>query len=119
MTQTVNIVVFAASSNLFLSPVAWTISENNSAAVNLTITGGNGPFQVFTSNTVLSSVSGSSPQITNPLTFDGRIVTVALGTQANRCVAADTLITITVIDSLNKSTTSTMTIKDNSPTACP
>ena len=119
ITQTVSIVVAAPSSNLFLSPVAWTISENNSAAVNLTITGGNGPFQVFTSNTVLSSVSGSSPQITNPLTFDGRIVTVALGTQANRCVAADTLITITVIDSLNKSTTSTMTIKDNSPTACP
>ena len=119
ITQTVNIVIAPQANGMFLSPAAWTISENNSAAINLTITGGNGPFQVFTSNTLLSSVSGSSPQITNPLTFDGRIVTVALGTQANRCVAADTPITITVTDSLGKQTTSTMTIKDNSPTACP
>lgn len=122
-TQTISITVGAQVSNLFLSPVQWTINETNNSVIPLTITGGNGPFQVFTSSTTLSSVTGTSPDALNPLTFNGRTVNVGLGSNANRCVALDTNITLTVIDSLNKSTTSTMTIRDLStavpPVACP
>lgn len=110
--QTVAITIVAQTSNMFLSPVVWNINETNTAVIPLTISGGNGPFQVFTSNTLLSTVDGTSPDPLNPLTFNGRTVNVSLGTLAARCVAADTNVTITVKDSLNVTTTSVMTIKD-------
>lgn len=107
-----DITVAAQTSNMQLSPIVWNINETNNATISLTISGGNGPFQVFTNNTVLSTVAGTSPDPLNPLSFTGRTVNVSLGTQGTRCVAADTAVTITVKDSLNISTTSTMTIKD-------
>ena len=109
---TVGIAVVAQTSNMFLSPTVWNINETNNAIIPLSISGGNGPFQVFTSNTVLSNVAGTSPDPLNPLTFTGRTVNVSLGTQGTRCVAADTAVTVTVKDSLNVTTTSVMTIKD-------
>lgn len=110
--STVGVTVTAQVSNMVISPVAWNINETNNSVISLTISGGNGPFQVFTSNTVLSAVSGTNPDPLNPLTFSGRTVNVGLGTQGTRCVAADTPVTITVKDSLNVTATSTMTIKD-------
>lgn len=110
--STVGITIAAQTSNMVLSPVAWNINETNTAVIPLTISGGNGPFQVFTSNTLLSTVDGTSPDPVNPLTFNGRTINVSLGTLGARCVAADTAVTITVKDSLNVSTTSVMTIKD-------
>ncbi|MBC3907595.1 MULTISPECIES: beta strand repeat-containing protein [Undibacterium] len=110
--SSVAVTVAAQTSNMFLSPTVWNINETNNAIIPLTISGGNGPFQVFTNNTVLSNVAGTSPDPLNPLTFTGRTVNVSLGTQGTRCVAADTNVTITVKDSLNITTTSVMTIKD-------
>ncbi|MEB0031459.1 hypothetical protein QN372_11935 [Undibacterium sp. RTI2.1] len=112
LTQTINITVNVAISNMFLSPSDWSISETNNSTVNLAIKGGNGPFQVFTTNTILSSVSGTLPQASNVLTFDGTTVGVAIGSQGTRCVSSDTVISIVVKDSLGQSATSNMTIKD-------
>lgn len=108
----VDVSIAAQTSNMLLSPIAWNINETNNSVISLTISGGNGPFQIFTNNTVLSSVAGTNPDPLNPLSFTGRTVNVGLGTQGTRCVGADTAVTITVKDSLNISTTSTMTIKD-------
>ncbi len=108
----VGITVVAAPGGLILTPAVWTINETNNAIIPLTITGGTSPYQVFTSNTVLSSVSGTTPDALNPLTFTGTTVNVSLGTQGTRCVVTDTPVTITVKDSRNVTTSSTMTIKD-------
>ncbi|MFZ6769106.1 beta strand repeat-containing protein [Undibacterium sp. Di26W] len=109
-TSLVTITVAAPVSTLSISPVVFNINETNVATISLNISGGNAPFQVFTSSALLSSVSGNSPDPLNPLSFNGRVVSVALGTQGTRCVAADTPVTITVKDSQNVTATSTMTI---------
>ncbi|MFZ6654245.1 beta strand repeat-containing protein [Undibacterium sp. TJN19] len=111
-TSLVSITVVAPVTTMSISPNVFNINETNVATINLNITGGNAPFQVFTSSTLLSSVSGSNPDPLNPLSFNGRVLSVALGTQGTRCVAADTAVTITVKDSQNVTATSTMTIKD-------
>ncbi|MFZ6677685.1 beta strand repeat-containing protein [Undibacterium sp. Tian12W] len=110
--SSVGITVIAAPGGLTLSPAVWTINETNNSTIPLTISGGAVPYQVFTSNTVLSSVAGTSPDALNPLTFTGTTVNVSVGTQGTRCVVTDTPVTITVKDSRNVTTTSTMTIKD-------
>ncbi|MES2041697.1 MAG: hypothetical protein V4495_28100 [Pseudomonadota bacterium] len=114
----VNIIVKNALNTLQLSPVDWSINETNSTIIPLTVSGGSGPFQVFTSDTLLSSVSGTNPDAGNPLTFNGRNVNVALGTQGNRCVAANTAVTITVKDSVGSTATSTMTILNLTTGGC-
>ncbi|MET3119869.1 hypothetical protein AAKU64_004116 [Undibacterium sp. GrIS 1.8] len=113
--QTISATAAAPVSNMLLSPNTWSINETNNSTVSLNIKGGNGPFQVFTSNSLLSSVSGTLPEATNALTFDGTTVNVAVGSQGTRCVGADTQITITVKDSSNQSATSTMTIVNQTP----
>ncbi len=114
----VNITVKVALNSLQISPVDWSINETNSTTISLTVSGGSGPFQVFTSSTLLSSVTGTNPDAGNPLTFTGRIVNVALGTQGSRCVAADTPVTVTVKDSLGSTATSTMRILNLTTGGC-
>ena len=118
ISKTVNISVKPAAVSLTLSPTNWSINETNNASVNLTITGGSGPFQVFTDTPLLSSVNGSNPDAANPLTFTGRTVNVSLGTQGSRCVAADTIVKITVKDSLNTQADSFMKILNLTTGGC-
>ncbi len=119
LAQTIIVTVSAlVAPTMRVTPAAWSINETNGGTIPLVISGGNGPFQVFTNSTLLSSVSGTSPDAVNPLTFTGRTVNVSTGTQGNRCVAANTDVTLTVVDSLNNTATSVMTIV-NVPAGCP
>lgn len=117
-TSSVTVNATLPTTSLFISPNVFTINETNVATVTLNLTGGNAPFQVFTNNTLLSTVSGTSPDPLNPLTFTGRTINVALGTQGTRCVAADTPVTITVKDAQNVTATSTMTIQNLAVGGC-
>lgn len=109
--------ILAAVNNLSLTPVSWSILDNNNSSVSLTLNGGVPPFQVFTSGTnaaLLSSVTVTNNGITllpsQAPFFTDRTLTIGLGSQGTRCVGADTTLTFTVVDSLNTSTTSTMKI---------
>jgi len=98
---------------LRLSPNPFLLSEDSTDIINLNIFGGTGPYRAFTSDQRLSSVSVA-----------GSVLSVGLGTNANRCftpfdssgvrVPFGTFdVTITVLDSLGAAATSTMTLKDN------
>jgi len=115
---TVPVIVNASSTALGLNPVDWSINETNNSVIGLTISGGVLPFQVFTNNTLLSTVAGTNPDPLNPLSFNGRTVNVSLGTQGTRCVAADTPVVITVKDGNNISVSSTMRILNLTTGGC-
>ncbi|MFZ6688595.1 beta strand repeat-containing protein [Undibacterium sp. SXout11W] len=128
-TQTVNIGTIGAKlSSMSLTPVAWSIFGNNSSSISLNLIGGIAPFQVFSTSPTQSNVALlSSVVVTNngvallptqPPFFTDRTLTINLGTQGKRCVAASTPITFTVKDSVGTAATSTMTIVPNSG-ACP
>nr|WP_315486907.1 hypothetical protein [uncultured Undibacterium sp.] len=98
---------------LRISPNPFLIGEDSTDIINLNIFGGTGPYRAFTSDQRLSSVSVA-----------GSVLSVGLGTNANRCftpfdssgvrVPFGTFdVTITVLDSLGAAATSTMTLKDN------
>lgn len=113
VTQTVSIAsITAATSGMFLTPQKWSIDETNNAAVTLTLTGGVPPYQVFNSSTALASVVATTNGTPSSLFFSDRTLTVNVGTQGTRCVNGNQIITFTVVDSLNRTTTSTMTIVD-------
>ncbi|WMW81247.1 pilus assembly protein N-terminal domain-containing protein [Undibacterium cyanobacteriorum] len=116
--QTKSVVISAVASvkQLRISPSVLTIGEDNSANFTVQIFGGTGPYRVFTSDLILSSVTNAGGIST---------VTVSPGTQGNRCFnrydstpayipGATYDITITAVDSLGVSATATMTLKDNS-----
>ena len=112
ITVTANV----AGSTMRISPSAIEIGEDNTSAFTLNIKGGTGPYRVFTSDLVKSGVAVS-----------GNIITVSVGTQGSRCIHPVDLsvppvyqrgstytVTITALDSLGTSATSTMAIRDNS-----
>ena len=112
ITVTANV----AGSTMRISPSAIEIGEDNSLPFTLTIQGGTGPYRVFTSDLVKSGVAVS-----------GNIITVSVGSQGSRCIHPVDLsvppvyqrgstytVTITALDSLGTSATSTMAIRDNS-----
>jgi hypothetical protein len=101
----VSITVLSEISDLRFIPQALTISELQNGAFNLLIAGGTAPYRVFTSNAVLAPLSG-------PV---GNVLTV--GAVASRCVAADTAVTLTVLDSLDRAATHVLTIDDDG--TCP
>jgi len=113
--------IVAQVSSMSLTPVAWSILDNNNSSVGLTLNGGVPPFQIFSTSPTQSNVALlSSIVVTNngvALTatqspfFSDRTLTVNLGTQGTRCTNADVPITFTVKDTLGASATSTMTIK--------
>ncbi|MBC3920691.1 hypothetical protein H8L32_24715 [Undibacterium sp. CY18W] len=117
-TSSVTVTATIPATSLFISPSVFTINETNVSTILLNLTGGNAPFQVFTNNTLLSTVSGTNPDPLNPLSFTGRSINVSLGTQGTRCVAADTAVTITVKDAQNITATSTMTIQNLAVGGC-
>jgi hypothetical protein len=114
-TTSLVLTVGSVSSQLRLSPSVFLVGENEAGAVTLNIFGGTGPYRALTSDLVKSSVSISSSTVVS-----------GVGTSGNRCINPVTAdqppvyinsgtydITLTVIDSLGASATSTMTIKDN------
>ena len=121
-TQTISIGTIAAEvSAMSLTPVAWTILDNNTSSITLTLNGGIAPFQVFSSSPTASNVALlSSVVVTNngvaltasqPPFFTDRTLTINLGSQGTRCVLSNTPITFTVKDSLGTSAASVMTIQ--------
>lgn len=112
--KTITITATGASSILRLSPASFTVGEDYNSIIALSIFGGTGPYTALTSDLVMSSA-----------TISGTTLNVGLGSQTSRCIRiVDTggvvqnggtySVTLTVIDSLGASATSTMTIKDNS-----
>ena len=112
-STSVALTVSQTSTLLRLSPSAMLLAEDSTDSIALNIFGGTGPYAAFTSDQTLSSVSTT-----------GSILTVALGSNMNRCInPIDSSgvrvpngtfdVTITVVDSLGASATSIMTLKDN------
>ena len=96
----------AATPGIRLSPSALTVSENDNQAITLSIYGASGSTNVFSSDIALlrAAVVGSK-------------VSVTTGSNGTRCVAANTPVVITVVDSTGASALATVTITDNG--ACP
>ena len=106
-----SLTVNAATPGIRLSPGAVTISETSKENVSLTVFGASaGPVQVFSSD--LSKLTATVDNVTG-------IITLTTASPNSRCVATDTAITITVVDSSRATGVATVTIKDNSPAACP
>lgn len=112
-TKSLTITANQISTQLRLSPNAITVGEDNTSILSLNIFGGTAPYTAFTSDQTLTSVSTT-----------GSVLSIGLGTKANRCIdPIDSSgvrvpfgtfdITITVVDSLGASATSIFTIKDN------
>ena len=90
-----------------ISPTALTISELSTDPVTLQVYGAVSPVSAFSSDTSLLQA-----------TANGNTVIVSTGTKGNRCVAADTTVTISAVDAKGALATATVIIK-NSVSACP
>lgn len=112
-TTTLTLTVDATATTLRLSPSALLVGEDEPRIIALTVYGGTGPYTAYTSDLVLSNASAS-----------GNVFSTGLGSRGSRCInpvdAALVYIvngtfdvTLTVVDSLGASATSTLTIKDN------
>lgn len=98
----------AATPGIRLSPGAVAVSEFDTQSIVLTVYGAaSGPINVFSSDVRLLAAA-----------IVGQTVTVTTGTQLNRCVALNTPVTITVVDSTGATGVSTVTVT-NSVSACP
>lgn len=107
--QIVQIAVTATNTAaaLRLSPAEFTVSELNNSPFQVSIFGGTGPYRVFVNDQTLASA-----------TVSGTVVTIGLGTQGSRCVDSDTVVNLSVIDSLGATGTSELTINNESALAC-
>jgi hypothetical protein len=107
---TVNVI--QPGSTLTLLPATLSIDETNGAEIDLSIFGGVAPYRAFTTNAKLATVNvvGATLQVT---------AVPPAAAAAPRCVNADTPVTLTVLDSLGASATSTLTVVNTDPTACP
>nr|WP_315477084.1 hypothetical protein [uncultured Undibacterium sp.] len=112
-TKAISLTASQIDTILRLSPNPFLLGEDSTDIINFNIFGGTGPYRAFTSDQRLSSVS-----------VVGSVLSVGLGTNANRCftpfdssgvrVPFGTFdVTITVLDSRGAAATSTMTLKDN------
>jgi len=103
-----SLTVNAATPGIRLSPNAVILSERGTENVSLTVFGASaGAIDVFSSD--LSKLIATVDNVT-------RVVT--LTTPGNRCVDADTPVTITVVDASRATGVATVTIRDNGLT-CP
>lgn len=93
----------AATPGIRLSPGTVTVSENDTQPILFNVFGAaTGALSVFSSNITLLQAA-----------VNANVVTVTTGTQVNRCVDADTPVTITVVDSTRAVGVATVTIQDN------
>lgn len=104
-TQAVTVTIAQTSPLLRLSPSAITIDEKSNVSIPLNVFGGTAPYVAYTSDSRLAPVSVS-----------GAVLTIA-PSATNRCVLADTTVTITVVDTTGASATSNLLVKDNG--VCP
>ena len=102
----VNVEVATGAPQFNLIPAEQTISENSTEPVYLNVLGGMGALSVKSSDTNLLKA-----------TISGNTVTLTTGTNAERCVAADTKVTITVVDSRGFNATAVVTLANN-PAGC-
>ena len=100
-TATVSITASAGTNVFRLSPASVTIAENETQTVLLTLFGqsSTGIPRVFSSNIGLLSA-----------TLSGNVVTL---TPSGHCVLADTVVTISAVDSIGAIGTATVTVKDS------
>lgn len=91
-----------------LSPNALTISEVDDQPIKFGVFGAVGEFCVFSSNTALLKLKGGTSCVS------GTAFEIDTGTQGNRCVAADTNVEISIVDSVRSIGKATVTIKNAS-----
>jgi hypothetical protein len=112
-TSTLNLTVNATATTLRLSPSALMVGEDEVRTIVLNVYGGTAPYTAYTSDLVLSNAS-----------VTGNVFSTGLGSRGSRCInPVDSSgvyivngtfdVTLTVVDSLGASATSTLTIKDN------
>jgi hypothetical protein len=101
--------ILAGSPQFNLAPAAMTISETSTEPLSLQISGGISPYTVRTSDLTLLQPSAN--------TVTGNTVTLLTGTKGNRCVNADSTVTVEIQDAKGAYATSKITITDN-PTGC-
>lgn len=109
-TVKVAVEITTATTQIRLSPSALAISEVDNQPINFGVFGAVGQYCVFSSNpSLLQPVGGTCPS-SNAFVID-------TGTRGNRCVAQDTDVKITVVDSAKSVGEAVVTIRNNG-TAC-
>lgn len=95
----------AGTPQIRISPAAITVSEVDTQNIALVAFGSVGSVKAFSDNPVLLAATVDATDPTK--------ITVKSGSQGNRCVLADTTVTITIVDSNQSSAITVVTIKDN------
>ncbi|MCI4440545.1 hypothetical protein [Tibeticola sp.] len=103
------VTTLAGSPQFNLAPAAMTISETSTEPLSLLISGGTSSYTVRTSDLTLLQPSAN--------TVTGNTVTLLTGTKGNRCVNADSPVTVEIRDANGAHATSAITITDN-PSGC-
>ncbi|MGQ9724752.1 MAG: hypothetical protein ACUVVU_05260 [Tepidimonas sp.] len=119
-TVKATVTVSAATPQIRIAPSALTLSEQSGASVTFSVfSAAKGDLAVFSSNPGLVSVSAVTPPVFNAdgtIRAFGSFVGTVSGTT---CVAADTAVTLTVVDSSGSTGTATVTVANTIPAACP
>ncbi|MBC3874205.1 beta strand repeat-containing protein [Undibacterium flavidum] len=120
VNKKITITANANPSTLRISPSALSFSEDSNTVLDLMIYGGTGPYRLYTTDLVYTSLPvGNVAQVIGGTPFN-----VGLGSQGNRCVVVKDVsgtvilgglydVTISVVDSKGASATSKLSIKDN------
>jgi len=108
LSTTFTVTSSAGQPAIQMSPSALAISELSGETLTFQVFGANGAIRAFSSDTSLLTAFVS-----------GNTVSVSTGTKGNRCVAADTVVTISVVDSVGALATSAITIRNSSSLICP
>lgn len=103
--------VISGQPSIRLSPNALTVSEISRSPIALTVFGATGAVNAFSSDLTLFTTA-----VTTAVSSDNQTITTITLNPQNRCVLADTLVTITVIDANRAVATSLITVKDNGNT---
>jgi hypothetical protein len=98
----------AGQPSIQLSPSSLSVSELSGDVITLKVYGAQGAISAFSSDTGLLQASAS-----------GSMITVITGSKGNRCVTADTKVTISAVDSAGALATSVITITNSASATCP
>ena len=114
VAKTVSITAKPDASLMRISPSTIEVGEDNTGTIVLEIKGGTAPYRALTSDLVKSNV-----------TISGSSISIGVGSQGTRCIhpvdlsnvyqrGSTYLLTITALDNLGATATSTLVIRDNS-----